>query len=107
MPMPRLRSIARNSGYNDEDLTGANLSLLKEAHTTDLVRLTAQYPDQLGQTLRNLEPSTIITRLLRLTHQLSSGYDSLRVIDPLEGAEVSKARGALYSAVRQVIANRL
>ena len=103
----RLCSIARNSGYSNEELYKADFSLLKEQHAVDLVRLMGQYPDQIGQALGNLEPSTIITYLFKLTHQLSSGYDTLRVVNASEGPEVSKARAALYLGARQVIANGL
>ena len=65
----------------------------------------AQYPDFVIHTLGNLEPTTIVTYMFRLTHQLSSSYDVLRVVGAPEGPEVSKARAALYDAARQVISN--
>ena len=82
----------------------------------------AQYPDFVTHTcvqylhplllkilnifrLGNLEPSTIVTYMFKLTHSLSSSYDVLRVVGAPEGPDVSKARAALYDAARQVIGN--
>lgn len=101
----RLCSISRKTGLSWKQLETANFSLLTEPHATDLLRLMAQYPDTVVQTLQTLEPTTILTYLFRLTHQLSSSYDVLRVIGAPEGPEVSTARAALYDAARQVIAN--
>ena len=73
----RLCSVARKGAYSREELLAADVSLLKEKHAFDLIRLLAQYPDMVGQTLKTQEPTTILTYLFRLTHQLSSTYDVL------------------------------
>lgn len=101
----RLRSIAAKTPWDTEQLHAANLALLTEPHAVNLVRLMAQYPDVVGQTLKTLEPATVLTYLFRLTHELSSSYDVLCVDGAKEGEEVSRARAALYEAVRQVIGN--
>lgn len=101
----RLHSIAAKTGWNIEQLHAADFALLKEPHAVNLIRLMAQYPDVVGQTLKTLEPATVLTYLFRLTHQLSSSYDVLRVVGAKEGEAVSKARAALYEAARQVINN--
>ncbi|KAG8623278.1 hypothetical protein KVT40_008254 [Elsinoe batatas] len=101
----RLCSIARKAGLSKEDLQNADLSLLKEPHAVDLLRSMSQYPDVVGQTLKTLEPTTILTYLFKLTHQLSSSYDVLRVVGAPEGPETTKARAALYEGARQVIHN--
>ena len=101
----RLSSVGRKAGYTHEQLVKADVSLLKEPHAVDLLRLMASYPDTVVQTLRTLEPCTILTYLFRLTHQLSSSYDVLRVINAPEGPEMSLARAALYEAARQVLSN--
>ncbi|KAI9840681.1 MAG: hypothetical protein M1838_003948 [Thelocarpon superellum] len=101
----RLRSIARKVKLSDAELSNADFSLLQEPHAVDLVRLLARYPDVISQTLKTLEPATVLTYLFRLTHQLSSSYDVLRVVDAPEGPAVSRARAALYECARQVIAN--
>lgn len=99
----RLCSIIRKAGMNMAELDSANLDLLTENHAIDLARLLAQWPDQLLQTTRTLEPTTILTYLFRMTHILSSSYDVLKVIG--SEPEVKKARMALYEAARQVLNN--
>ena len=101
----RLRSIAAKTGWSSEQLQEADFTLLKEPHAINLIRIMAQYPDVVGHTMKTLEPATILTYLFRLTHQLSSSYDVLRVVGAQEGEAVSMARAALYEAARQVISN--
>lgn len=86
-------------------MLNADFSLLEEPHAIGLIRLMAQYPDIVNHTFKTLEPTTILTFLFRLTHQLSSSYNVLRVVGAPEGAEVTLARAALYEAARQVIGN--
>ncbi|KAL5333255.1 hypothetical protein BJX70DRAFT_403786 [Aspergillus crustosus] len=99
----RLCSIVRKAGLNTEDLHTANLDLLSEQHAIDLVRQLSQWPDVVLNTAKTLEPTTILTYLFRMTHILSSGYDTLKVVG--SEAEVKKARLALYEAARQVLHN--
>ncbi|EAW14322.1 arginine--tRNA ligase [Aspergillus clavatus NRRL 1] len=99
----RLCSMGRKSGLSVEELDSANLDLLTETHATDLIRLLATWPDVLLNTTKTLEPTTIINYLFRMTHILSSGYDSLKVVG--SEPEVKKARMALYAAARQVLHN--
>ncbi|KAI9889959.1 MAG: hypothetical protein M1814_004577 [Vezdaea aestivalis] len=101
----RLSSISRKVDLTQDDLMNADLSLLQEKHAIDLIRLMAQFPDTVNQTLKTLEPTTILTYLFRLTHQLSSSYDVLRVVGAAGGREVTVARAALYQAAKQVIYN--
>ncbi|KAF1984755.1 arginyl-tRNA synthetase [Aulographum hederae CBS 113979] len=105
----RLCSIARDVKLTREELVGADFALLQEPHAVDLVRLMAQYPDTIVQARKTLEPSAIVTYLFRLTHQLSSSYDVLRVVRAKKGVEIPKevtvARAALFEAARQVIYN--
>lgn len=99
----RLCSIQRKANFAREQLLNADYSLLKEQHATDLIRLMAQYPDVVGHTFKTLEPTTILTYLFRLTHQLSSSYEILRVNGAPEGIPTSIARAALYEAARNTI----
>ncbi|KAL4785420.1 hypothetical protein BJX76DRAFT_347056 [Aspergillus varians] len=99
----RLCSIVRKAEINVEELPTADLDLLTETHATDLVRLLSQWPDVVVQTTKTLEPTTIITYLFRMTHTLSSGYDTLKVVG--SEPEVKKARLALYESARQVLNN--
>jgi arginyl-tRNA synthetase len=99
----RLCSIVRKSGLKPEDLDNADLGVLTETHAVDLVRLLSQWPDVLLNTLKTLEPMTVLTYLFRMTHALSSSYDVLKVIG--SEPEVAKARMALYESARQVLNN--
>lgn len=99
----RLKSVERKAGFKTEDLINADWSLLKEQQAEILVRLLAQYPDVLRNALKTHEPSTVVTYLFKLTHQVSSCYDILWVAGQEE--ELAKARLALYAAARQVLYN--
>ncbi|PGH17591.1 arginine-tRNA ligase [Polytolypa hystricis UAMH7299] len=99
----RLCSIMRKAQLTPEEVAKADFSLLKEPHAIEILRLLAQYPDVTSVAIRSLEPTTIRTYLFRLTHQVSSAYDVIKVLGPEEGHEVMLARSALYDAVRQVL----
>lgn len=101
----RLCSILDKAKLSESDLQKADFSLLTEAHAVDLVRLLVLFPDVITQTLKTLEPTTVLTFLFRLTHQLNSSYDVLRVINPPGGPSVGVARAALYTAARQTLRN--
>ncbi|KOS20543.1 Arginine--tRNA ligase [Escovopsis weberi] len=99
----RLCSISRRAGLSDEEIASADLSLLTEKHAVELVRILSQYPDVVQNTLKTLEPTTILTYLFRMTHVLSSSYDHLRIVG--SERELMKARSALYTAARTVLYN--
>lgn len=103
----RLCSIMRKSGFAAEDLFSADFSLLKEQHVIDTLRLMAQYPDVCQTAFKTLEPTTILTYLFKFTHQLSSGYDVVKVIGTEDGVEVSRARAAYYECARLVLNNAM
>lgn len=99
----RLSSISRKAAIPKEDLINADFLLLSETHATNLLRCLAQYPDVLQNTLKTLEPTTIVTWLFKMTHLLSSSYDVLRVVG--EEPKKAAARLALYESARQVLHN--
>jgi arginyl-tRNA synthetase len=99
----RLCSIKRRAAISDADIASADLSLLTETHAVNVVRMLAQWPDVFQNTLKTLEPTTVLTYLFRLTHIISSSYDHLQVVNSEEG--VKKARMALYDAARITLAN--
>ena len=99
----RLCSIMRKADVPLEKIESADLSLLTEPHATNLVRCLAQYPDVLQQTLKTLEPTTIVTYLFKMTHLLSSSYSVLHVLSSEEA--VMHARLALYESARIVLHN--
>ncbi|KAG5982398.1 hypothetical protein E4U55_001937 [Claviceps digitariae] len=99
----RLCSIRRRVELSDDELNSAQLSLLKEDHAVNIVRMLSQWPDVLQNTLKTLEPATVLTYLFRLTHAISSSYDHLKVVG--SEPELMKARMALYDAARTTLAN--
>ncbi|KAI0481783.1 arginyl-tRNA synthetase [Xylaria cf. heliscus] len=99
----RLCSITRKANLSEEDIASADLSLLTEDHAVNLVRVLSQWPDVVQNTLRTLEPTTILTYLFKMTHILSSSYDHLRIVGSEPG--LMKARMALYDTARSVLSN--
>lgn len=99
----RLCSIGRKAGLTSQEIESADLSLLTEPHAINLVRALASWPDVVQNTLKTLEPVTVLSYLFKMTHMLSSSYDVLKVIG--SEPEVMKARMALYEAARQVLHN--
>lgn len=99
----RLCSISRKANISPEYLESADLSLLTEPHAVNLVRALSSWPDVVQNTLKTLEPVTVLAYLFKMTHMLSSSYDVLKVIG--SEPEVMKARMALYEAARQVLSN--
>ncbi|KAL7930907.1 arginyl-tRNA synthetase [Trichoderma chlorosporum] len=99
----RLCSIKRRANLSDEDLLSADLSLLTEQHATNVVRMLSQWPDTVQNTLKTLEPTTVLTYLFKMSHAVSSSYDHLQVVGSEK--ELMKARMALYDAARIVLAN--
>ncbi|KAI0908791.1 arginyl-tRNA synthetase [Ustulina deusta] len=99
----RLCSITRRANLSEEEIASADLSLLTEAHAINLVRVLSQWPDVVQNTLRTLEPTTVLTYLFKMTHILSSSYDHLRIVGSEPG--LMKSRMALYDAARIVLNN--
>lgn len=99
----RLSSITRKAGVSPQEIASADLSLLTEDKAIDLVRALSQWPDVVQNTLKTLEPVTVLSYLFKMTHMLSSSYDKLKVVG--SEPELKKARMALYEAARQVLHN--
>jgi arginyl-tRNA synthetase len=99
----RVSSIRRKANLSDEELVSADFSLLTEPHAVNIVRMLAQWPDQVQNTLKTLEPTTVLTYLFKMTHALSSSYDHLQVVG--SERELMKARMALYDAAHTVLGN--
>lgn len=99
----RVCSIERKAAIPPEEVAKADLSLLTEPHAINLARALAQWPDVFQNTIKTLEPTTVVVYLFKLTHILSSSYDHLKIVG--SEPELQKARMALYDAARIVIAN--
>lgn len=104
----RLCSISRRAALSPDDIASADLTLLTEPSAQELIRMLAQFPDTIQAALKTLEPTTILTYLFRMTHDISSSYKHLRIVGseqyPVDPG-VSKARMALYEAARVVLFN--
>lgn len=104
----RLSSISRKAklaGIGSSTDGDIDYFYLEDDHSAGLLRIIGQYPDVVGTGFQNLEPSTILTYLFRLAHQLSSSYDVLQVVGAPEGRGAALARAALYENARQVLGN--
>ncbi|KAG9258047.1 arginyl-tRNA synthetase [Emericellopsis atlantica] len=101
----RLCSIRRRADLTDAEIASADLSLLTEEHALNVVRYLSQWPDVFQNTLKTLEPTTVLTYLFRMTHVISSSYDHLQVVG--SEPELKKARMALYDAARIVLHNAM
>lgn len=100
----RLRSMQRNvPDITVTDMENADFKLLQEPAAIALVRLLSQYADVLRNALKTHEPTTVVTYLFKLTHQVSSCYDVLWVAGQTK--ELATVRLALYTATRQVLSN--
>lgn len=99
----RVCSIERRANLSAHDLASADPHLLNEPHAVNIVRLLAQWPDVLQNTLKTLEPTTVLTYLFKMTHALSSSYDHLQVVG--SEPELLKARLSLYVSARIVLNN--
>ncbi len=99
----RLCSITRKAALSPAEIASADLSLLTEPHALNLIRVISQYPDVVQNTLKTLEPTTVLTYLFKMSHVLSSSYDHLRIVG--SERELMKARMALYDAARIVLNN--
>ncbi|KAK9467442.1 hypothetical protein V1512DRAFT_247038 [Lipomyces arxii] len=97
----RLCSMERRADLSVDTLINADYSLLTEPIAEELIRALAQYPDVLMNAHRNLEPSTVVSYLFKLTHIVSSCYNILWVAG--QEPEIAAARMALYSSARNVL----
>jgi arginyl-tRNA synthetase len=99
----RLCSITRKAALSEDDIATADLSVLTEPHAVNLIRVISQYPDVVQNTLKTLEPATVLTYLFKMTHTLSQSYDHLRIVG--SERDLMRARMALYDAARVVLYN--
>lgn len=88
-----------------DDCKKANLSILKKPEAINLTRLLSQYHYTLQKTMEDKEPSTLVTYLFTLSHQISTCYNSMWVLG--QPKDIATAHLALYLASKQVLANGL
>eukprot|EP00732_Lithocolla_globosa_P003574 Lithocolla_globosa_v1_NODE_2926_length_1821_cov_8.480747.p1 type:complete len:548 gc:universal NODE_2926_length_1821_cov_8.480747:1819-176(-) len=78
--------------------TDINYSLLEGKEVTALIQKVAQFPDVIKLAFSQLEPNTIVSYAMSLSHNVSSTLEVMWVMGQEE--EVAKARLLLYWAAR-------
>ncbi|KAJ1718387.1 arginyl-tRNA synthetase, partial [Coemansia biformis] len=83
----------------------ADISLLAEDAAHRVISLISRYPDVLATAINTLEPCSIVQYLFKLSHAISSAWDSLKVLDQPE--ELAEARLLMYWSARVVLGSAL
>ncbi|KAJ1752674.1 arginyl-tRNA synthetase [Coemansia sp. RSA 1821] len=83
----------------------ADVSLLTEDATREIVTMISQYPDVLALSFRTLEPCNIVQYLLKLSRAVSSAWQTIKVLN--QPKELAEARLLMYASARIVISNGL
>ncbi|TFK85987.1 arginyl-tRNA synthetase [Polyporus arcularius HHB13444] len=79
-----------------------NLDTLVEPQAREIVLLLGSYPDVVKTALKNHEPSGIVTFAFRLSHAISSAWETV-IVKGEQDKEKAKARMAPYLAARDVL----
>lgn len=101
----RLKSIELKNKHLHESLTPVNYELIGEQDALDLVRVMSRYHEVLKKALETREPSTLVTYLFKIAHQVSKCYRTVWVSGQPD--DVAKARLHLFMASRQILYNGL
>ncbi|EWC47327.1 cytoplasmic arginine--tRNA ligase [Drechslerella stenobrocha 248] len=101
----RLCSILRKANIPMPLIHTADLTLITEPQAILLLRTLAQFPDVITNTLKTLEPTTIVNYLFKMTQLLSSSYEVVKVVGSEEN--VARARMALFESARTVLSNAM
>ncbi|CAG8482062.1 8989_t:CDS:2 [Paraglomus brasilianum] len=99
----RLCSIERNCGLDINP--DVDVSLLTERPAIDLISMIAQYPDVVKGALRSLEPCTVVTYAMKLSHTVSVALETLWVMGAPK--DLAEARLLMYWATRITLGNSL
>ncbi|KAJ2613932.1 arginyl-tRNA synthetase [Coemansia sp. RSA 1365] len=83
----------------------ADVSLLTEDVAHEIVILISRYPDILAAAIKTLEPCNIVQYILKLSHAISSAWETIKVRD--EAEDLAQARLLLYVCARTVLGNAL
>ncbi|KAG6919701.1 hypothetical protein DXG01_002647 [Tephrocybe rancida] len=78
-------------------------SLAAMAHARDIVFLLGTYPDVIKTALRTHEASGIVTFAFRLSHAISSAWETV-IVKGEEDIEKARARMFMYECARDVLA---
>lgn len=93
LPTPSVRS------------SSIDTTLLTESKAREIVLLLSQYPDVVKAALKTHEPSAIVTFCFKLTHCISSAWETLIVKGQEE--ELARSRLWLYVCARDVLASAM
>ncbi|TFK66356.1 arginyl-tRNA synthetase [Pluteus cervinus] len=77
--------------------------LTSSSHARDIAFLLGSYPDVVRTALRTNEPSGVVTFAFKLSHAISSAWETV-VVKGEENEEKAKARLWLYECAREVLA---
>jgi arginyl-tRNA synthetase len=99
----RLCSIERKSGASINPK--ADISLLVEPTAQDLIKTLGQYPDLVKSLPNGAEPCNVVTYAFKLSHDVSSAFESLWVMGAEE--KLAEARMLLYWSARITLGNAL
>ncbi len=96
---------ARERHFTDDEVAGADFSLLKEEDEIEILKKLKNFPLTVEQSARTLEVSKIAHYILELAGAFHSYYQKFRVVD--ENRKVSCARLALVKCFLTVMHNGL
>ncbi|KAL0961207.1 hypothetical protein HGRIS_006175 [Hohenbuehelia grisea] len=104
----RLCSVARkvaNENVLREAVNTIDPGLLSEPKAREIVYHLATYPDAVRSAMRVSEPSSIVTYCFKLSHLISSAWETLVVKG--QDAELAQARLYLFNCARIVLASAM
>lgn len=79
-----------------------NTALLTEPTAREIAFLLGSYPDVVRTAIRTHEPSTVVTFAFRLSHAISSAWETV-VVKGEQDVEKARARMWLYLCARDVL----
>lgn len=79
-----------------------NTALLTESTAREIAFLLGSYPDVVRTAIRTHEPSTVVTFAFRLSHAISSAWETV-VVKGEQDVEKARARMWLYLCARDVL----
>ncbi|CCF58136.1 hypothetical protein KAFR_0D04890 [Kazachstania africana CBS 2517] len=98
----RLASIEKNMDISSfGKVQEIDFGLLREPEALELMKILAHYPDILSKSLKNHEPSIVVTYLFKLAHAISKCYDVLWVAG--QPNDLARSRLSLYLAAKIVL----
>ncbi|MBL8521560.1 MAG: arginine--tRNA ligase [Betaproteobacteria bacterium] len=101
----RICSVLAQWGRDVASLAGADLSPLKTAHESELLRALADYPEAVAVAAKELSPHMVCNALADLAAKLHGYYNAEKFL--VDDDTVKRARLALIVATRQVLKNGL